>query len=77
MKETVITSEQKKRELWILLICFAAAFILNVIGIIKFKSPAIELLSQLHLVLLIAVAFYIVVLVMRGLYGLVSRLWKH
>lgn len=77
MKETVITPKQKKRELIILLFCFIAAFLLNVIGIIKFGSPAKELVTELHLVLLVAAVLYVISGIFRILYGLISRLWKH
>ncbi|MFO7935940.1 MAG: hypothetical protein R6U78_17885 [Bacteroidales bacterium] len=75
MKDTVITTSRKKRELMILLICFAAAYILNIIGIVRHGAPATELITQLHLVLLITVIFYGVVVLLRLLYFLISRLW--
>ncbi len=74
-KDTTITATTKKRELIILLVCFAAATILNVIGIIKHESPAKELITQLHVVLIIMLLFYGIVILLRVLYFLVSRLW--
>jgi len=65
----------KKRELVIFLLCFAGAFILNVIGIIKHDAPARELVTQLHMVLLIALILYSAVAILRVLYFLVSRFW--
>ena len=50
-KDTTITAAIKKRELIIFVVSFAAAYILNVIGIIQHKSPARELITQLHVVL--------------------------
>ena len=67
-RDTVITARQKRREVWILLACFAAAFIFNIAGIIKYNSPASELFSQLHIVLLLAVFFYFLIAVLRGIY---------
>jgi hypothetical protein len=75
MKDTVITASRKKRELMILLICFVAAYILNIIGIVQHGAPASELVTQLHLVLLITVIFYGVAGILRVLYFLISRLW--
>jgi hypothetical protein len=66
---------KKKRELIILLVCFLAAYGLNVIGIIRHHSPAKELITQLHVVLLLAVVFYGAVILLRVLYYLISRLW--
>lgn len=75
LRDTTITAVQKKRELIIILVCFLAAYLLNVIGIIQHKSPAKELITQLHVVLLVAGAFYGTVIILRVLYYMISRLW--
>ena len=75
MKDTTITAAMKKRELIIILACFLAAYTLNVIGIIKHQTPIRELITQFHVVLLIALVFYVMILFLRILYYLVSRLW--
>ena len=75
MKDTIITSKMKKRELVTFLICFASAYLLNVIGIIAYKSPAKELVTELHVVFLVAAVIYIAVLILRLLYYSISRLW--
>jgi arginine exporter protein ArgO len=74
-RDTTITSAMKKRELWILAICLIAAYVLNIIGIIANGSPVKELITELHVVLLVGLVFYGVVVVLRILYYLVSRLW--
>ena len=74
-KDTTIPAKSKRRELIILIICFAAAFIMNVTGIILYQSPALELVTQLHIVLLISVVFYVAVAILRVLYFLLARLW--
>ena len=71
----MITSKMKKRELIVFLICFAAAYVMNVLGVILYKNPAKELITQLHIVILLAVIFYAAVVILRVLYYLVSRLW--
>jgi len=76
MKETVITPGMKKRELIILLVCFIAAYVLNVVGIVKYNAPAIELVSQLHVVLAVSLVIYVLVAVFRGLLYLFSLLVK-
>lgn len=75
LRDTTITAVQKKRELIIILVCFLAAYLLNVIGIIQHKSPAKELITQLHVVLLVAGVFYGTVILLRVLYYMISRLW--
>ena len=75
LRDTVLSAAQKKRELIIILVCFLAAYLLNVIGIIQYHSPARELITTIHLVLLVAGVFYGIVIVLRILYYVISRLW--
>jgi len=74
-RDTTISAASKKREFIIFLSCFIGAYTLNVIGIIQHQTPAKELFTQLHVVLLISLVFYGVVIFLRILYYLVSRLW--
>jgi len=74
-RDTTIYAASKRRELIIFLACFIGAYILNVIGIIQYKSPARELVTQLHVVLIVSLVLYGTVLALRILYFLVSRLW--
>ena len=75
-RDTTITAAMKKRELIIFLLCFLGANVLNVIGIIKHQTPARELVTQLHVVLLVALVLYGAVIILRVLYYLVSRFWN-
>lgn len=75
MKESVITPGMKRREIIIWLICFIAAFIFNVVGIVMFRTPAIEVVTQLHLVLLVSLILYGLAGIFRVLFYLLSRLW--
>lgn len=75
LRDTTITAFQKRRELIIFGACFLAAYLLNVIGIVQHKTPARELLTQLHVVVLIALVFYGTIVLLRILYHLISRLW--
>lgn len=76
MKETVITPRHKKRELYVALACFSIAYILNIIGIVKFGTPASELLTGLPLVLLVTLVLYVVQALFRLLLNLITNLWK-
>ena len=73
-KDTRISAASKKRELSIFLVCFALAFFLNVFAIIKHGSPVRELFTQLHVVGLMSLFFYFLIVVLRILYHLLSRL---
>jgi hypothetical protein len=76
MNETVITPGMKRRELRIFLVCFIVAFVINVVGIIKYSSPALELISQLHTVLFVSMIIYLLAAIFRGLFFLISHIWK-
>ena len=74
-RDTTLRAVAKRRELYIFLACFTGSLILNVVGIIKYGSPARELVTQLHVVLLVSLFLYGIVILLRVLYYLVSRLW--
>ena len=74
-KDTTISAASKRKEFIIFLSCFIGAYILNIIGIIQNQSPARELFTQLHIVLLVALVFYGLIIVLRALYYLLSRMW--
>jgi len=75
-KDTTLRAASKKKELIIFLSCFAGAYVLNIIGIIQHKTQAKELITQLHVVLLVSLVIYGIVVALRILYYLVSRLWN-
>ncbi len=71
MRDIIITVKRQKQELLFLAVSFAAAFIMNIAGIIIYRSPAIELISSLHVVLLLTPVIYAILLVLRLLIGAV------
>jgi hypothetical protein len=73
-KDTVITSRQKKLELTIYLLCFAGAVIFNIVGIIKYSTPAKEIYTQLHIVFLVSVFIYLLTIILRLLYFGIRKL---
>ena len=76
MKPIVIDSKFIKRELWILLGCFVAAVIFDLVGIIMFKRPDIELLTTIGYEVVIALGLYAFLALVRILVFLVSQLFK-
>jgi len=76
MKETVITPGMKRRELIIMLLCFLAAYGMNIAGIIKYHTPLKELVTKIPVVLLVAAVIYLAVAILRVLYLLVAGIWK-
>ena len=76
MKPIIIDSKFIKRELWILLGCFVAAVIFDLVGIILYKRPAIELVTTVGYEVVIALGLYAFLALVRVLVFLVSQLFK-
>ncbi len=76
MKPIIIDSKFIKRELWILLGCFVAAVIFDLVGIIIFKRPAIELVTTIGYEVVIALALYAFLALVRILVFLIASLFR-
>jgi hypothetical protein len=74
MKDILISSKRQKTELIIIVICFVAAFIMNVVSIIVYKTEWSELWTQILWMLVITCGFYALTIVVRLLIWLVRRL---
>ena len=76
MKDTVITARAKKRELWILLVCFVVANITNWVAIIRFSAPWYEVFTQIGYVVVTTLVIYALIAVLRiafKVYKLITR----
>ena len=76
MKDTIITAQAKKRELWILLACFVVANITNWVAIIRFSAPWYEVFTQIGYVVVTTLVIYALIAVMRiafKVYKLITR----
>ena len=76
MKPIVIDSKFVKRELLILLGCFIAAVIFDLVAIILYKRPAIELLTTIGYEVVIALGLYAFLALVRILVFLVASLFR-
>lgn len=76
MKDIVITSKALKRELFVLLGCFLAAFCCNIYAVLHYSRPAIELLSQIGYVVVCALVIYVILWVIRLIILLVREIVK-
>ena len=65
MKDIIITGKALKKEAFIALGCFFVAFCLNVFAIIHYSRPAVELVSQIGYVVVVAVALYAILWIIR------------
>ena len=76
MKDIVITSKKIKRERNIYILCFALAFIINIIAIIVYTRPWVEMFSQIGYVFVISLFIYFVLWILRLLYMCGKSLFK-
>jgi hypothetical protein len=74
MKDVSISGRRIRTELRWLAISFALAILFNIYSVIKFKTPLYELVTSLHIVLLLSLIIYVLLLFFRGLASLVIRL---
>lgn len=76
MKDTIITAQAKKRELWILLACFVVANITNWVAIIRFSAPWYEVFTQIGYIIVTTLVIYALIAVLRiafKVYKLITR----
>lgn len=76
MKDIIIKRKFYIRELKIFLVMFIIALLLNIYAIISFDTSWMELISQFHIMLLLAFIFYFIIGVFRIIAWLVGRLVK-
>ena len=72
MKDSIITVKRKKIEINILVICFIIANVLNIFAIAFYRTHWIELITKIHIILIITAFFYLLTLVFRGIYFLLT-----
>lgn len=68
MKDIVVRSRVIRRELMLLGVMFVVASLMNVYAIVVHQGQWSELLSQLHVVVLLTLFLYALVLVIRLVY---------
>ena len=76
MKPVVIDSKFVRRELFILLGCFIAAVIFDLVGIIIYHRPAIELITTIGYEVVIALGLYLFLALIRVIIFLISVPFK-
>lgn len=74
MKDTIITADFKRRELWILLGCFVVANVINWVAIIKFATPWYEVFTQIGYVAVTTVILYLLLAMLRIAWRLITYL---
>ena len=76
MKDIIITSKRLKKELYILLGCSIAAFAINILAIIIYKTSWVEAFSQIGYVLVIAVFLYVLIAVLRFIFKVIRKAFR-
>ncbi len=74
MKDTIITADFKRRELWILLGCFVVANVINWVAIIKFAAPWYEVFTQIGYVTVTTIILYLLLALLRIAWRLMTYL---
>lgn len=65
MKDIIITSQRIKKELTLLLACFAIAFLMNIVAIFIYMTPWVEAFTQIGYVVILTISFYILLALIR------------
>ena len=73
MKDLTISGKRIRMELSWLLVSLALAFVLNIYSIVKFKTSWTELITSLHIIVLMSLIIYVLLLFFRGLASLLIR----
>jgi len=76
MKDIIITSKKLKRERNIYLLSFILSFIINIIAVIVYTRPWIELISQIGYVIVISFLIYFLLWIPRGIYNAFFYLFR-
>ena len=73
MKDLVIKGKWIKRELIVLLVLLLVSFVANAVGIVKHDTEWIEMLSQLHVVVLLTMVLYVLTGIIRFMIYLIIK----
>ena len=76
MKDIIIKEKHIRRELYLILVSFVLAFVVNVGAIAAFDRPWSELYSQIGYVLFITVGIYVVLATVRIIIALLYRMFR-
>ncbi len=74
MKDIIIRKSHIMNELRWLLVCFLISFSLNVIAIMYYETKWIELLTTIHVTMIMAGIFYFLVSVVRATYKIIVKI---
>ena len=76
MKDIIIKEKHIRRELYLILVSFVLAFVVNIGAIVAFDRPWSELYSQIGYVLFITVGIYVVLATVRIIIALLYRMFR-
>lgn len=74
MRDIIITKKRIGTELIIVALCFAIAFIANVVAVIIYKSPLTEIYSSIFFVLTATLVLYVLSVIVRAIIALLVQL---
>ena len=77
MKDIVITGRTLRRELFILLGCFVAAVIFDIVAIVKYSKPFVEVFQTIGYEITIALGLYAFLAIIRLIVWLFLKILRH
>lgn len=76
MKDIIIGSQRIKKEITLLVVCFAMAFFINIAAIIIYQTPWMEVFTQVGYVVILTISFYLILLLIRFVMKLFSVIFR-
>lgn len=74
MKDVIIKKETITSEIRLWIILFVISFILNAVAIVIYNAPWLELITQLHYVIILSLFLYCLLLVLRFGFYLIKKM---
>jgi hypothetical protein len=76
MKDIVISGQRIVQESLIFVGCILAALVVNVYSIVRFKTEWKELITTLHITLVLALFFFVFIALLRGIVSCGRRVFR-
>jgi hypothetical protein len=73
MKDITIKGTRIKKEIVFWAVSLFIAEVINIVGIVKYNTNWWELITQLHVVVIVSVLVYLLLLLFRGIWSAVKK----
>lgn len=76
MKDITIPAKRLRKEIVIALCCFLFSFVVNIVAVIAYAKPWHEIFSQIGYVVVIAAVIWVIVLIIRIMLKLITKIFR-